>query len=300
MSEYRVKSNGANIYGLAVSAGLKRCSQRTVMWLGAAQRHGSLWLLWLLLLPAADLVELQLLTLSPKLNEADTWSNAGWQTHPSLSESGSKRSYGGFSALSAEGGWFLLTSNRLAVSSSSSCSSWFLTCDRRSHSLSFSFSSWVMQKKMSQPQLTRKRICIVNIFRPLYALVSLRVLASSRLQHPLCSIQLFPEDLGAFFSDFFFSDFQWGAAEPGEVTMVSAWGGHSLASPLHSGLWLWIQIYQPKQHHEQTNKHKRALRRLANFLHWVTVKTWLPICIVLLAQFCGGGLVHVSELWGQV
>lgn len=68
-----------------------------------------------------------------------------------------------YSALSREQ-WLLLTSNRLAVSSSSSCSSWFLTCDRRSHSLSFSFSSWDVKEKQSQPHLTRKASCIVNVF----------------------------------------------------------------------------------------------------------------------------------------
>lgn len=144
----------------------------------------------------------------------------------------------------------LLTSNRLAVSSSSSCSSWFLTCDRRSHSLSFSFSSWVVREKMSQPHLTGKNICNVISFFLFFFLFTLSfgylcVREQSRLQHLLCSVQLFPQDLWALFSYFFFSDLKRGAAEPGEVAMVSAWGGPSLASSLHSGIRLWIQIYQP-------------------------------------------------------
>lgn len=129
----------------------------------------------------------------------------------------------------------LLTSNRLAVSSSSSCSSWFLTCDRRSHSLSFSFSSW--QDLEKRPHLTRRDMCTADCHC---------VSAYSRCYNLLCSIQLFPKDLRPLFSDFFFSVLQWGATEPGEVAMVSAWCRLNLASSLHSGLRFWIQIYQTK------------------------------------------------------
>lgn len=59
----------------------------------------------------------------------------------------------------------LLTSNRLAVSSSSSCSSWFLTCDRRSHSLSFSFSSWGGWRKQ-HTHVIRKNIWLVSSSYP--------------------------------------------------------------------------------------------------------------------------------------
>lgn len=151
-----------------------------------------------------------------------------------------KPMYHNYSALSREQ-WLLLTSNRLAVSSSSSCSSWFLTCDRRSHSLSFSFSSWDVQEKRSQPHLRGRTFALSTFFQVLC------VSAESRLRHLLGSVQLFPEDLRPLFSDFSFSDLQRGATEPGEVAMVSAWGGPSLASPLHSGLQLWIKIYQPMQ-----------------------------------------------------
>lgn len=45
------------------------------------------------------------------------------------------------------------TWNRLAVSSSSSCSSCARTLQSRSHSSSFSFSSWVQQAGGCQPAL---------------------------------------------------------------------------------------------------------------------------------------------------
>ena len=108
----------------------------------------------------------------------------------------------------------------------------------------------ICRRKVSQPHWTTgRRIALSALFfRSNYASVCLNW---SGLQHPLGSVQLFPEDLWALLSDFFFSDFQWGAAEPTEVAMVSARGGPSLASSLHSGLWLWIQIYQPEQ---QTDK----------------------------------------------
>lgn len=49
------------------------------------------------------------------------------------------------------------TSNRLAVSSSSSCSSCARTLQSRSHSSSFSFSSWV-QAGDCQPALSRHHL----------------------------------------------------------------------------------------------------------------------------------------------
>lgn len=153
-----------------------------------------------------------------------------------------------YSALSRER-WLLLTSNRLAVSSSSSCSSWFLTCDRRSHSLSFSFSSWDVQGKRTQPHLKQRRTFALSApCFPGHTIFCFSVCAQpqSRLLYLLCSIQLFPEDFWPFFPDF-----QGRAAKPGELAMASDWRGPDLASSLHSGLWLWIQIYQPSQDHKK-------------------------------------------------
>lgn len=145
--------------------------------------------------------------------------------------------------------WLLLTSNRLAVSSSSSCSSWFLTCDRRSHSLSLSFSSWdVQEKKNVEATFYREQHLHRQLFFFTLSFVCPNAWELSRIQHLLCSVQLLPEDLWPLFSDFFFFDLQRRAAEPGECAMTSAWGRPGLASSLQSGLWIWIQIYQPSQH----------------------------------------------------
>lgn len=98
-----------------------------------------------------------------------------------------KPTYHNYSALRREQ-WLLLTSNRLAVSSSSSCSSWFLTCDRRSHSLSFSFSSWDVQEKRSQPHLRGRTFALSTFFR--FCVCQQKVGCDTFLAASSCSLRI--------------------------------------------------------------------------------------------------------------
>lgn len=112
-------------------------------------------------------------------------------------------------------------------------------------------------------------------------------------QHLLRSIQLFLEDLRALFSNFFFFDLQREAAKPGEVAMVPAGGGPSLASSLQSGLGLWIQIYQPniKEQRLYPLQKQSCYQAQSNMtLGWCNDNPWLPHSVLLQNPLCCGSL----------